>query len=314
MRHALVVVALAIGLAVGTASPASRAEDPAARAPVDEQPAPPAASASRMKLLVLDVKGADLDDSQRDALAAVIAARASRFAALEVLAAADLRELAELEANKQAAGCDESSASCLAELAGAMGAELVLTTRAGKLDAVYVVSLQLFDARKASAVGRATLQAWSLPELPEKLGPAVDELLSDATGTAPVQAAPVATTRPQQPLAADDAVRLGLQVGGGVMAGLGLVAAVLGAVPAWSYGQKKDELANLTAAFTGTAAEIEDAQRLREQALEAKDTYNDVGRWALAGGASLVVIGAGALAAGFLLPSSSTAAPTEGGP
>ena len=242
----------------------------------------------RWKLLVLDVQSADLDKGQRDTLAAAIAARAARFPTVQVASSAD-------------AGCDENATSCLGELAGARSADFVLTTRAGKLDAEYVVSLQVFDARIATAVGRASVQGWSLAELPEKIAPVVDELVAKATGdAAPVDAQP--TAPPPAPVTVSSPLRLGLEIGGGVGLGAGALSIALGVTPALLYGQTKNDLATQTAHFDGSTAALAKAARVRQDAVDLRDLYNGVGRWGVLAGGVLVAGGGGALAAAFLLP------------
>ncbi len=220
MRSLAVLVVLAL-------APAARADAPVAR----------------WKLLVLDVNAPDLEKSQAETLTTFIAARAARFPALDVTSATDIRDMAALEADKQQMGCDQGSTSCLAEIAGAMGADFVLSTHAGKLDGVIVVALQLFDARVASGEGRASVQGWSLAELPDKIGPALDDILEKATGGKPVEVKAPKKAAPDKPaLAVNDTLRFGLEVGGGVGAAVGVAGAALGAVPALVYGSKKNEL------------------------------------------------------------------------
>ena len=270
----------------------------------DPAPTPALAKPARWKLLVLDVASADPADvnkGQGETLSSYIAGRAARFASLEVVSSADLRDLAKLEGEKQAAGCDEASASCLAEIAGALGADFVLSTRAGKLDAVYVVSLQLFDARVATAEGRGSVQGWTLAELPEKIGPVVDEILSKATGDKPHEAVVVQKVAGPA-VTVDDTHRFGLQVGGGAAVLAGGIAIALGATPAILYGQKKDALQKATASFDGSADAIARASRVHDDAVGLRDLYDGVGRWGVLGGTALVIGGGAALAAGFFLP------------
>ena len=278
--------------------------------------APASTEPKRLKLLVLDVKAAnpdDVDAGQVETLTSFIAARAARFP-FDVVSSADIRDMLELEGQKQEVGCDTTSTSCLGEIAGALGADLVLSTRAGKLDAVYVIALQLFDARAATGEGRASVEAWSLGEATPKIGPAVDELLTKATGAVPTESTVAPLAPKETPLAVDDDLRFGLKVAGGAAAGVGVVTAILGAVPALVYSSKKDDLGVRTDRFEDANAvrQLEQAQKVHEEALSAKALYNDVGRWAVLGGALLVVAGGATLAAGFLLPAP-TEAPTEGG-
>lgn len=282
------------------------AQDAPPVAPADAAPAP-----KKLKLLVLDVKVAnpeDIDPGAAETLTQFVAARAARFP-IEVAAMSDLRDMVELEGQKQAAGCDTSSSSCLGDLAGALGADLVLGTRAGKLDAVFVVSLQLYDARSSGSEGRASVEAWSIAEASTKVGPAIDELLRKATGTEPTESnvAPLGKKDAPPVVIADD-FRFALQVGGGAGAALGAVLVGVGVIPALQYGAKKENLGELTRSFDGSDAQVNEATRLHREALEAKATYNNLGRWGVAAGGALVLLGGAALAAGFFLP-----APTEGG-
>jgi hypothetical protein len=275
-----------------------------------EPPAPGAKPTPRLKLLVLDVKAANADDidaGQVETLTSVITVRAARFP-FEVVSSGDIRQMLELEEKKQAAGCDTTSASCLAEIAGALGADLVLSTRAGKLDAVFVITLQLYDARASKSEGRGSVEAWSLQEASAKIGPAVDELLTKATGASPTEPTVTVARALDPALAVDDDLRVGLKIGGGVGAGVGIVTAFLGALPAMLYSKNKDELVVRTDRFDDSDQALADAALVHEDAVAMKALYNDIGRWGLLSGALLTIGGVGALAAGFLLP-----APIEAG-
>lgn len=96
----------------------------------------------------------------------------------DVVSSADLRRQLDVESNKQAVGCDASSTSCLAELAGAMGAQLVVTGKLGTLDDVVILTLSLFDSKAGKAVGRVAVRAASLGKVSDKVDGAVVELVS----------------------------------------------------------------------------------------------------------------------------------------
>ena len=313
MTPLVLVLALAAqdAPAVAQPAPATTAETAEAAAAPAAPPAAPPAEPKKVKLLVLDVKVAnpeDIDKGAAETLTQFVAARAARFP-IEVAAMSDLRDMVELEGQKQTAGCDTSSSSCLGDLAGALGADLVLGTRAGKLDAVFVVSLQLYDARSSGSEGRASVEAWSIAEASAKVGPAIDELLRKATGTEPTESniAPL-SKKEAPPVVIGDDFRFALQVGGGAAAALGAVLVGVGVIPALQYGAKKENLGELTRSFDGSDAQRTEATRLHREALEAKATYNNLGRWGVVTGSALIVLGGAALAAGFFLP-----APTEGG-
>lgn len=140
----------------------------------DEEEAAPVVEDNRV--LVLDL-GGDVDDESKRAITALVARDIAR-AGFSVLSGEDLRNLAKLEGDKQEAGC-AGDESCLADLAGALDARLVVSGFAGRLGSLIVVNLSLFDAHTAESHGRASVEAESLEELPKKLGPAVDELIHD---------------------------------------------------------------------------------------------------------------------------------------
>ncbi len=145
-----------------------------ALSPRDVAPEPEPETDNRV--LVLDL-GGDVDDESRRAITALVARNLKRRG-LPVMSGDDIRGLMQLEGDKQIAGCSGDE-SCLAEIAGALDARLVVSGFAGRLGSLIVVNLSLFDARTGRAHGRATVEAHSLEELPAKLEPAVDELVAD---------------------------------------------------------------------------------------------------------------------------------------
>ena len=100
---------------------------------------------------------------------------------VDALSGAELRQLMSLQADKASCGSDES---CLAELTGALGAPLAVFSDVGKLGALTVVNLTLFDVAKAVPVGRASVETEKLEELPAKLDAAVDALLAGQAASA----------------------------------------------------------------------------------------------------------------------------------
>ena len=99
----------------------------------------------------------------------------------EVLSSSDVRRQLEIEANKATLGCDADSSSCLAEIAGAMGAQLVVYGKLGTLDDVVILTLNLFDSAQAKAVGRVALKEKSLSALSDRVDGGVKELIAPFT-------------------------------------------------------------------------------------------------------------------------------------
>ncbi len=82
----------------------------------------------------------------------------------------DAERAIELEGERAELGCAESS--CLAEIAGALGADLVVFGDVSRLDALLVVNLNVFDSTQATSVARSSFTAGSIDEVPRKLEPA----------------------------------------------------------------------------------------------------------------------------------------------
>ncbi|HEY4223041.1 MAG TPA: hypothetical protein VGO62_16905, partial [Myxococcota bacterium] len=145
---------------------------------------PPSAGShddGRARTLVLDLVGDAVGPETRKSITGVVVVQLAKDARLDVVSGQDLRGLTNLEVDKQAAGCDDS---CLAEIAGAMDAQLVVNGFVGKLGSLNVVNLSLFDAKKAKAVGRCSIEAQSIEDLPRKLEPAIRDMLRDVPAVA----------------------------------------------------------------------------------------------------------------------------------
>lgn len=99
----------------------------------------------------------------------------------DVLSSGDVRRQLEVEANRATLGCDANSSSCLAEIAGAMGAQLVVYGKLGTLDDVVILTLNLFDSSQSRAVGRVALKEKSLSALSDRVDGGVKELIAPFT-------------------------------------------------------------------------------------------------------------------------------------
>ncbi len=66
---------------------------------------------------------------------------------LEVFGSADIAAVMELDSQKNMLGCDDTS--CLAEIAGALGAELLFVMSVGDAGARWAVNAKLIDVQAA---------------------------------------------------------------------------------------------------------------------------------------------------------------------
>ena len=71
-----------------------------------------------------------------------------------ILGMGDIREMIDLESQKQALGCEQES--CLAELGGALGVPLLIVPSLGKLGGVYLLALKINDVENAKVSVRTS--------------------------------------------------------------------------------------------------------------------------------------------------------------
>jgi hypothetical protein len=143
-------------------------------------------AAAPVRVLVLDLEPSGVTPDVAKSIDALVLQGAT-VDGVEVLAERDIRQLAELEAQKAEMGCDTSS--CLAELAGALGAELVLFGSVGKLGGTTTVSLSLFDS-KTTQIRRDSVNVEKLGALPREVPPRVRALVEAGLGRAEVRSGP----------------------------------------------------------------------------------------------------------------------------
>lgn len=211
-----------LALCLTSASLRAQAAPPAA------PPAPATTTQAPQRVLLLDLEALAVEPATARIIDGLLTDAVHRHSAqLELLTAADMRQMLELEATKQGMGC--TTESCLAELAGAMGARYVVFGQVGKLDTLTLVQLNLFDSRAARSLGRKEIRTQNMADLADAMQPAVDELLAPLLPAARAPEAAVAEGQATlSPL---------LWIGAGV-AGAGLLAAAgLGGAALWMNGE-----------------------------------------------------------------------------
>jgi hypothetical protein len=137
---------------------------------------------SVLVVMGISLPAAAIEKSEVELLTSIITATLAKESRLEVLSSSDVKRIVQLEGERQALGCSEST--CLAEIAGAMGAQLVVYGDIGKLGSQMVLTLNLFDGATATAPGREVIVAASLDELTGKVQATTTSLV------APIVAAP----------------------------------------------------------------------------------------------------------------------------
>lgn len=194
---------------------------------------------------------AAVDDSDAAVVTELVTTALGHHAQLEVVSSSDLRRQVALEADRQAGGCDSESSSCLAEVADAMGAQLVVQGTLGDLDDVIVLTLTLFDSSRGQAIGRVALKDRSLAGLSSQIDGGVAGLLAEFQPPPSAPASTVAArarvlvldiTVPKRAAAAPAGPSLPF-IGGVTGVGVGVVALVVGG-GALFFAQQSDQRAD----------------------------------------------------------------------
>ena len=111
--------------------------------------------AQAAQVVVLDLKAVGkTPQAKADAYTPVLISELGRVQGLSVVSRFDILALLEHEGNKQAMGCNDSE--CMTELAGALGAELLISSTFSQTDGECLVTLSLANVEEASVVNRSS--------------------------------------------------------------------------------------------------------------------------------------------------------------
>jgi hypothetical protein len=156
----------------------------------------------------------------------LVTAECARDEVFRVMSGNDIRNMIALEGEKQALGCDGEQ-TCLADLAGALGARFVIFGRVSTLDRLFVLQLELMDATTGAVIGRIVEQGGSVSQFTGKLRQVTTNLLAKAHETLKSEghtytaaAEPAGPTEPSW-------LPVGLQLGGAGAIVLGALSAAL---------------------------------------------------------------------------------------
>lgn len=99
---------------------------------------------------------------------------------VSVISMEEVRAMLDLEAQRQLVGCDEE-ASCLAEIAGALGADVLVTGTVARVGDEHIIGVKRIDQRRAevTATFSERLSAGDGSELLTSIGPAVERLFPE---------------------------------------------------------------------------------------------------------------------------------------
>lgn len=181
--------------------------------------ASPAPAQRPIKVAVLQIRALDAAQAKTsELLQEVVLGDLSQHPQLEAIGQSDIAAMLGLERQKQLLGCAEDAASCLAELAGALDADFLVTGVLANLGAQQRLDLKLLDARKNRVSGREFATAASDAELVTVARQMTARLVTRIPGVTPIPAlAPRGVSIPWPAIALG--VGAAVATGGGVYAG-----------------------------------------------------------------------------------------------
>ncbi len=140
------------------------------------------------KIAVPDVRAVGKVDAEIvEPLSALLASEIGRREAVSVLSAADIRTMLGFEAQNQLLGCSEDQ-SCLAEIGGALGADLLVSSETSRLGESYFVTVVVLETSTAAAMARATEEAVGEGELVPALRRAIEKTVDPVLKHRKIQA------------------------------------------------------------------------------------------------------------------------------
>ena len=98
---------------------------------------------------------------------------------VSVIGMTEIRDMLSHEANKQMVGCDTES--CLAEIAGALGVDQLVSGKLSRVDSSHVLVARRIDQNRAKVLGTVDqrLEAGSGQEFLAAVGPAIEQLFPE---------------------------------------------------------------------------------------------------------------------------------------
>ena len=178
------------------------------------------------KLAVMDLelkKG--LDQATAEMLNELMLERLSRSKQFgTVIGGSDLREMMSLEEQKAALGCEADS--CLAELGGALGVPLMLSSSLGTFAGNYILNLKLISVEDAKVLARSSRVVKDETKLLDELAASLDQVVSEGMvgPAAQTKTSKVSVKAPSNDAAADKVgSKLWAKVSGATLLAGGLV-------------------------------------------------------------------------------------------
>jgi hypothetical protein len=155
--------------------------EPAPAPPVDVRQQEPEAPARKLlRVAVYEFEIADIDERVGAIVTDAVVDEMRKLKHTSVIGTREIRAMLDLEAEKQAIGCDDDQ-SCLAEIADALGADVLVIGSLAVVGEQTIFSMRRIDQRSAELAGTFTqrLTPADGEEFLAVVGPGVEKLFAD---------------------------------------------------------------------------------------------------------------------------------------
>lgn len=167
MSPSVVLVLVVVSAALAASEPATPPESPTARA-------------QALRVAVYDFELSGVEPRMGRVVTDSVVAELRKLQHTSVIGMDEVRAMLDLEAQKQLVGC-EADESCLAEIADALGVDVLIIGTLARLEDQSIFGLRRIDQRRAQVVG--TVNQRLVPANGEEflaaVGPAVAEVFPD---------------------------------------------------------------------------------------------------------------------------------------
>lgn len=136
--------------------------------------------AQAIRVAVYDFELSDVDPQVGRIVTDSVLAELRKLQRVSVIGMEEVQAMLDHEAQKQLMGC-ESDESCLADIAGALGVDVLVTGSLARLNDAHIFTMKRIDQTKAKVAGTVNrrLKAGTGEEFLAAIGPAVETLFPD---------------------------------------------------------------------------------------------------------------------------------------
>lgn len=134
-----------------------------------------------LRIAVYDLELQDVPNSVGVIVTDSLLAEVRKLQGVSAIGMNEIRDMLSHEATKQLAGCSENADSCLADLAGALGVDELVTGKLATAGSERLILVRRIDQKRAEVAGtfNQRLKAGSGQEFLATVGPAVEDLFKN---------------------------------------------------------------------------------------------------------------------------------------